>query len=228
MVLGSVGVAHAAAWPYDCAKEKRTGLWQDPDTKLWWECKQDSRGVWGWVPIIRRDSLGVGGTGKAAYTNQSSTYGNSFTASGLGTGGGGGWAETYTRVLYDNGTPLSRPMAVRIILKKWDSLQDRFYTCRDTQWVHSSSSTWRMGLRMNMYTQPDCGNGSYTVNSYGLYWSYTLGRWLGGWVNSGGLTLPPSCNCLLAPSSPPAELVAEPAGPDFTNPTLPQGTEVIE
>jgi hypothetical protein len=117
-------------------------------------------------------------------------------------------------------------MAVRTIIQKWHPTAG-WTTCKDSGWQHSGTDTWLMGLRINMYTQPDCGNGLYRSRSAGLYWSYSLSKWLGGWVNSAtnGVPLPPGCRAPVASTWASTD-PAFPPGPDFASAPLPADVQL--
>jgi hypothetical protein len=218
--------ARAAAWPYNCEREKRPGLWQDPDTKIWWECKRDPiDGRWKWVPLARVDGNGRGGTGRSDRTYNSPTCCYSWTASALGTGIGGGHGETYMQLRTAGGGQLPRPLAVRMKLYRFAN--DRWNFCRDTEWLHGGYERWSLGLRWNWGTKPDCGNGAYTVNAAGIWWAHSTNKWNGGWVNSGPLHLPPSGGVIPTVPPAPTENESTPSSPNFTNPTPQPGVELV-
>jgi hypothetical protein len=180
---------------------------------------------WRWIPFV-----GEGSTGNyVVRTHNTSPVIRSITTSGLGRFTGGGYANTYTDITTTSGARWYRPMAVKLKLLKFSDAADRWVTCRDTGWVHGGGNIWKLRLSANYYTQPECGNGWYSVDAGGLWWSTGLGKWLGGTVNSGSLYIAPCC--VVPPTTPPnapANTDALPSGPNFANPTLPEGVSVSE
>jgi hypothetical protein len=127
-------------------------------------------------------------------------------------GGAGNRAEGSIQTWWTDGKALSRPLAVRVIVKRLSG--STWQVCHDTDWQTSSTSVSRFWKSQPM----DCGPGYYRTKSAGEYYSYSLARWLGGsWVETGSVCAPAAYTCGgTVPTGPtPADPLGAPATPAF-------------
>src|SRR5262245_9063437 len=92
---------------------------------------------------------------------------------------GGGLMEGAQAIFDANGNPMSRPMRTRLVIKVFRPATATWELCHDTGWIDNGTRQWSHNS-IDMGPSPDCGTGTYGSKVAGLYWSNTLGRWLGG------------------------------------------------
>jgi hypothetical protein len=128
------------------------------------------------------------------------SYNHTHSIVRINIGSPGNKAESAISIFGNSGNRIQKEMAARVIVKKWTGVT--WAGCHDSNWHHAPSarSDW-------WHVEPiDCGPGFYRAKSAGIYWSQSLGQWLGGgWVETSNLCAPQptSCSTLALTSSPP-------------------------
>jgi hypothetical protein len=189
ILVGLVQVSASAGsppWPCDEDHLENLGLeWEDEFGAIW-KCTIGAYGI-GWYLQPVPDSPEAKRNTKGFTTSNPAS--RQLVSAFLRWGSGGGVYEGGQQIFNGSGVAISRPMRTRVVIKYYRPTSG-WVTCRDSGWIDNGTRHWSHNGR-SMGTQPDCGRATYGVKTAGIYWSTTLGRWLGGtWVLSGNLGLP--------------------------------------
>jgi hypothetical protein len=206
--IGPLATSAEAFPPYACTPE-RDG-WEYAEEigngiYLIWHCKHVPGFGWTWWPIgIEYGNLLRSRQRTTRFVNSALAVQN-LTHSVLGDGSGGGFGYCGIELRSGSGSPMSRPLQCRIIMRYQPRGSSSWYTCHDSNWHQSASATSKYQYKMPQYTEPDCGDAYYEVRAGGRYWSNTYNRWVfPGWVFSGALWLD-GPGCCVTPTEPPTQ-----------------------
>jgi hypothetical protein len=175
----------SANTPPTCGPSRDGEIWTD-EWGNQYQCKLIGV-LWVWELIVSPN----GKKNNRLYTT-SSPKSYQYVSVAFRPGSGGGIMEGAQAIYDGSGNRMSRPMRTRLVIKYWHPTGG-WLTCHDTGWINNGTRHWSHN-GINMGASPDCGGATYGSKVAGLYWSTTLGRWLGGgWLLSGNIGLPPSC-----------------------------------
>jgi hypothetical protein len=185
-----VSPAFALSAPFKCERWFEGEEWED-EYGLIWRCEEKvpNSNIWEWDPVRTVD--GVMKKGERVFrTRNPISY--QIVSSSLWPGSGGGITEGHQALRSASLNPMSRPMRTRVVIKYYRPAGG-WFVCHDTKWINNGIRQWSHNA-INMDSSPDCGRALYGAKTAALFWSHSLGRWLGGtWVLSGNLSLPPDC-----------------------------------
>ncbi len=207
LLAGLQSPAHAASPPYNCTSAADGAIWTD-EYGFKYVCRQiDETGVWRWAIVLSMDGIKT----NWGFFNTVNPLSYQLVSVGLRTGSGGGIYEGGQTIADSHGNDMSRPMETRVVLKYYNG--SSWVRCHDSGWINNGTRDWSHNGK-DMGSGPDCGTALYGVKTAAIYWSYTLGKWLGGtWVLSGNLGLGGTVNFSNVPTmtDDPLNLPAAPA-----------------